>query len=509
LDSKTLFSGDDIVTVQTIPRIKRGVLGNALVVTRREVRDSLRDWRIVTPIVLLTLFFPFLMDFTSRWATAWVSRYTDPLLVERLNPFLLMIVGFFPISFSLIIALESFVGEKERNSIEPILSMPLTDLELYLGKMLSSLLLPVGAAYIGITVFLLSRLLTSPPWIPSLELTILMYTLTTVEALVMVSGAVVVSSQTTSVRAANLLASFIIIPMALLVQAESIIMFYAEYNALWWVVAALIVVNLILVRMGIRIFNREEILSKEMDELHLKTIWRDFKGYFLRPPELAIERGNIEAAKFNLLRIYRHDIPALLKSHKLPLGVIFIAALAAVILGIVAARQYPIPAGALPLEQISSDSFERVKHLRFFPEISTTSIFLNNIRVILLAGLVTIFSFGALTLLLALVNMGLVSMIISYVVMLGYNPVLFLAVFILPHGIFEIPAILIGLTFALRMGAGLVSPPEGLDIGQGLLMTSANFIKILIFLVGPLLFMAAFIEANITPQIVLAVYAGG
>jgi uncharacterized membrane protein SpoIIM required for sporulation len=65
------------------------------------------------------------------------------------------------------------------------------------------------------------------------------------------------------------------------------------------------------------------------------------------------------------------------------------------------------------------------------------------------------------------------------------------------------------MTFALRMGAALVSPPKGLDVGQGLLLTSANFIKILLFLVVPLLLAAAYIEANITPQIVLAVYSGG
>jgi ABC-type Na+ efflux pump permease subunit len=122
------------MAVQSIPRRQRGMLASALVITRREVRDNLRDWRIVIPTLILTLIFPFLMDFTSRAATNWVSQFSDPILVERINPFLLMIVGFFPISFSLIIALESFVGEKERNSIEPILSMPLTDLELYLGK---------------------------------------------------------------------------------------------------------------------------------------------------------------------------------------------------------------------------------------------------------------------------------------------------------------------------------------------------------------------------------------
>jgi len=495
------------MAVQSIPRQQRGMLASALVITRREVRDSLRDWRIVTPTIILTLVFPFLMDFTSRWATNWVSQFTDPILVERINPFLLMIVGFFPISFSLIIALESFVGEKERNSIEPILSMPLSDLELYLGKMLSSLFLPLMASYIGISVFLISRLLTSPPWVPPLELTILMFLLTTVEALVMVSGAVVVSSQTTSVRAANLLASFIIIPMALLIQAESVVMFYAEYQALWWFVAALLVVNLILVRMGIRIFNREDILSKEMDELHLKTVWRDLRGYFLRPPELASQRTNSQAAKFSLLRFYRHDIPQLLKTQKLPFAVVIFTTLAAVALGISYALQFPIPAQAFPLENLSPEAFESVQRIKFLPVISTQSIFLNNVRVMVLAGILSLFSFGALSLFLTLINMGLVSFLVTEIVQMGHNPWLFVSAFILPHGILEIPAILIGMTFALRIGAALVSPPEGLDVGQGLLLTTANFVKIMIFLVVPLLAVAAFIEANITPQIVLAIYA--
>ena len=497
------------MAVQSIPRVERSSLGTALVITRRELRDSLRDWRIITPILVLTLIFPFLMDFTSRWATNWVSQFTDPILVERINPFLLMIVGFFPISFSLIIALESFVGEKERNSIEPILSMPVSDFELYLGKMLSSLTLPLLASYLGISVFLLSRILTSPRWIPPFDLALLMFLLTTVEALVMVSGAVVISSQTTSVRAANLLASFIIIPMALLIQVESVIMFYAQYSALWWIVIALLVVNVILVRMGIRIFNREEILSKELDELNLKSIWRDFKGYFLRPPELATKRADQDSARFNLFRFYRHDIPLLLKGQILPFAIILIVTVAASILGTQFARQYPIPAESFPLNQISAATFENVQKIQLLPTISTSFIFSNNLRVVILAALVSIFSFGALTLILTLINAGLVSFLITQVVVLGYNPWLFVTAFILPHGILEIPAILIAMSFALRIGAAIVSPPEGLDIGQGFLLTCANFIKILIFLVVPLLLIAAFIEANVTPQVVMAVYASG
>ncbi|MCZ7671251.1 MAG: hypothetical protein M5U34_31010 [Chloroflexi bacterium] len=41
--------------------------------------------------------------------------------------------------FPWIIALEVFVGEKERKSLEPLLATPLTDAQLYLGKMVAVL----------------------------------------------------------------------------------------------------------------------------------------------------------------------------------------------------------------------------------------------------------------------------------------------------------------------------------------------------------------------------------
>src|SRR4030065_391276 len=134
---------------------RRSWLAGALTVTRRELRDTLRDWRIVVPIILLTLVFPVIMNFTAGAAQDFVRRYGADIIGERLIPFLLMIVGFFPISFSLVVALETFVGERERKSVEPLLSMPISDGELYLGKMLAALLLPLAASYLGISVYLL------------------------------------------------------------------------------------------------------------------------------------------------------------------------------------------------------------------------------------------------------------------------------------------------------------------------------------------------------------------
>src|SRR3972149_4129305 len=85
----------------------RQTMSNALIVTRREVRDSFRDWRILTPIVVLTFLFPGLAQFVAGRFADFLTGYGAPLIGERTIPFLLMIVGFFPISISLVIALET------------------------------------------------------------------------------------------------------------------------------------------------------------------------------------------------------------------------------------------------------------------------------------------------------------------------------------------------------------------------------------------------------------------
>ncbi|MGB9673945.1 MAG: ABC transporter permease, partial [Anaerolineales bacterium] len=182
----------------------RELWSGASLIARREIRDQLRDWRILVPILLLTLFFPVLMNFTANSLVSFVEKYNAPLIGDRLIPFLLMIVGFFPISISLVIALESFVGEKERLTIEPLLCTPLSDPQIFLGKLWASLFLPLSASYLGILVYL-GGIWTLLGWRAPLSFLVLIFVLTTVQGLVMVSGAVVISTHTTSVRAANLL----------------------------------------------------------------------------------------------------------------------------------------------------------------------------------------------------------------------------------------------------------------------------------------------------------------
>jgi len=55
----------------------------ALLITRREVRDSFRDWRIIIPIILLTLVFPALATFTARLVFIFTEQYGAELVAAR------------------------------------------------------------------------------------------------------------------------------------------------------------------------------------------------------------------------------------------------------------------------------------------------------------------------------------------------------------------------------------------------------------------------------------------
>jgi ABC-type Na+ efflux pump permease subunit len=132
-------------------------------VAGRELRDQARDWRILSPLIVLTLAFPFLMNVVARQAVSFFAKYGTNLIAERLIPFSILIIGFFPITISLVVALESFVGEKERGTIEPLLSAPLRNGHLYFGKLI------IGHAGGGVDIFVPETLLEDAKDILSAE----------------------------------------------------------------------------------------------------------------------------------------------------------------------------------------------------------------------------------------------------------------------------------------------------------------------------------------------------
>src|SRR6202142_987240 len=123
-------------------------------ISRRELRDQFRDWRILFPLIVLTFTFPLLMNEVAAQAVSFFARYGTTLIADRLVPFSVLIIGFFPLTISLVVALESFVGEKERGTIEPLLSAPLENWQLYFGKLVIGVITPLVASLTSIAFYL-------------------------------------------------------------------------------------------------------------------------------------------------------------------------------------------------------------------------------------------------------------------------------------------------------------------------------------------------------------------
>jgi stage II sporulation protein M len=89
--------------------------------------------------------------------------------------------------------------------------------------------------------------------------------------------------------------------------------------------------------------------------------------------------------------------------------------------------------------------------------------------------------------------------------LLGLHPLPMFLAGVLPHGIFELPALMIGSAVALYMGAVIVTPQTGKSMGEVILELLADWVKIFLGVVVPLLAIAALIEAYITPGLLLNV----
>lgn len=467
-------------------------LANALIVTRREVRDSFRDWRIMTPIFLLTLVFPLLANvLTDVFVSFFVDHGADPLL-PALLPLLPMIVGFFPVSISLVIALETFVGEKERLSLEPLLSTPLTNTELYLGKSFAAMIPPLLASYTGLLIYLGGLILGPQQWRPPVMLIVQIVVLTTVQALLMVTGAVVISSHTTSTRAANLLASFIIIPVSILVMLEGVIMVQPHRRFLLWIIAlGLAVIAVLFVRMGARLFNREDLLGRTLDQVRLRRLvaafWTQFRG---------------SDAPFSLRRWYREGVFSAVACLRTSALVVLLCVLLAFAGGALMGLRW-----RLPMDVATTDRATLTANLRAFFDVEQGSLRLvlavlfQNVRVLALGGLLASFTFGVAPLVFVMLPFGIIGFLVPQVVTAPLDPALLLAG-IAPHGLFEIPAIVLAGAATLRLGAIVTRPPHGQTAGQAWLRTLADVAQVGVGVVLPLLVIAAAVEVLLTPRVI-------
>ena len=153
---------------------------------------------------------------------------------------------------------------------------------------------------------------------------------------------------------------------------------------------------MILIRMGVQLFNREELLGREIDSIDLRGVFRRAGQYFV-----SVEPGEARA-HFNPIGLYRYHVPAMLRRSKNALLTILVALGVALVVAWAWGSQYSLPPGLLDFSNLNSDAFNNAT-VGLLPSFSWSAVWWNNIRAVLLDLVLGMFSFGSLAIVLTVV----------------------------------------------------------------------------------------------------------
>src|SRR5207247_5492406 len=245
------------------PKLERR---KAALVAARDLRDAISELRLIAAMVALTLAIPIGAGSGVRALAAFGGGTA---VVNRLSLVGAFFVVFIPASFSLVLALESFVGERERTTLEVLLSTPLREAEIYAGKVAAVLAVSLTLCYGGLLVYCFVTFPGLGYFPVAILLALALSTICQVAALV--AGAVIVSLNARTMRAANVMASFIILPMSVVLQVEAALILVGRAEFLWAFALMMAVVAVILLRMGFNGFSREALLARDVG---LRRPWR-------------------------------------------------------------------------------------------------------------------------------------------------------------------------------------------------------------------------------------------
>jgi ABC-2 type transport system permease protein len=172
-----------------------------------------------------------------------------------------------PLMVPLTIATYSIIGEKLTHSLEPLLATPISTAQLLIGKGIGAAVPGIATVWGGYLIFLAGARVFSvsdrvfasfvnPMWLVAL---LVLAPLLTVMA---VSVGIIVSSRASDPASAQQLGSLVVLPLMLLLVGAVTGIIQLSGGVFW--IAALVVAaaDAVLLRLGVRLFQRETILTR-------------------------------------------------------------------------------------------------------------------------------------------------------------------------------------------------------------------------------------------------------
>lgn len=182
------------------------------------------------------------------------------------NEFLLLFL-LIPLAVPVTIACYSIVGEKTSRSLEPLLATPTSTGEIILGKALASAIPAIGATWLAFVIFLVGArffvvservyaLFMNPMWFVAMLIVAPLLTVLSVNV------AIIISSRVSDPRAAEQLGMLIMLPLLFLFFGQIFGLVPLNTTTMLILGALILVADAGLLALGIRLFQREVILTR-------------------------------------------------------------------------------------------------------------------------------------------------------------------------------------------------------------------------------------------------------
>jgi len=267
----------------------------AMLVFKKDWLEIRRNWQVILPIVvvpfMISVFLPVILTVIPSLAGAQAQGLSGfENLIENLPrhiqeqlagmteqqimiyviaiyffaPFFLII----PLMASSVIASDSFAGEKERKTIEALLATPISDGELFLGKMLVSFIpsmivtIMSFAVYTAVFDVLAYDIFNGILLLPNIDWILLIFGLAPTVALASIGLTVMVSAKVRGFREAQQISVVLLIPVLAMIVGQSTGAIIFGPTVILALIGLFVFIDFVVFSAGVKLFKREEILSK-------------------------------------------------------------------------------------------------------------------------------------------------------------------------------------------------------------------------------------------------------
>ncbi len=184
-------------------------------------------------------------------------------LVYMLAPMFLIV----PIMVSNVIAADSFVGEKERKTLEALLYTPTTDSELLMGKLLSAWLPALLVSLLGyllysVTANLAARPVMGEALFPNLIWSVMVVWVAPAAAAFGLTSMMLVSVRAKTFQDAYQTGSLVVLPVLILLLGQAVGVIYFSIWLTLGLGLLLWAISLVLLVYGKRTFHRTELIAR-------------------------------------------------------------------------------------------------------------------------------------------------------------------------------------------------------------------------------------------------------